>query len=119
MREIVKDLENLKGDLAQGYQTLPIVYGEKAAKTMLTILSAITLLPTFLLILKFEIGWMYLYFYGSIFTLLVFVGVLWKSSRKFHYVILHGLLKFIIVIGVFSIVLIDVAVLLNRFHLIL
>ena len=115
MREVVKDLENLKGDMAQGYRTLPIVYGEKTAKTMLTLLASITLIPTLLLIFRFEIGWMHLYFYGSILALLIFVFMLWNSNRKIHYVILHSILKFVIVIGVLSIVLIDVDLLLSRF----
>jgi len=114
MRELVKDLENLRGDLAQNYRTIPVVYGEKSSKQMLTLLSVLTLIPTVLLITTFEIGYMHYFFYGSILALIVFLLILWKSEEKFHYIILHNILKFIIVIGVFSIVLIDVDVLLNR-----
>jgi len=117
MREVIKDLNNLKGDLAQNYQTIPVVYGERTAKRMLTLLSALTLVPALLLITRFEIGYMNFYFYGSILALVVFVAVLWKSNEKLHYVILHNLLKFIIVAGVVSIVLIDIDLLLNRFFL--
>jgi 4-hydroxybenzoate polyprenyltransferase len=35
MRELVKDLENMKGDLVQGYRTIPIVYGENLSKILL------------------------------------------------------------------------------------
>ena len=45
MRELVKDLENLKGDLVQNYRTIPVVYGEIISKKMLSILSILTLLP--------------------------------------------------------------------------
>ncbi len=114
MREVIKDLSNLAGDLAQKYQTIPVVYGELTAKKMLTLMSLLTLVPTILLITRFEIGYMNFYFYGSIFVLGVFVVVLWKSNRKLHYVILHNLLKFIIVVGVFSIVLLNIDVVLNR-----
>jgi 4-hydroxybenzoate polyprenyltransferase len=116
MRELVKDLENLKGDLAHGYNTIPVVYGEKVSKRMLTILSILTLAPIFLLITKFkeEIGYMDYYFYASIAGLVVFLVVLWYSKNKIHYIILHNILKFAIVIGVFSIVLIHVDLLLNR-----
>ncbi len=114
MREVVKDLENLKGDLAQNYQTIPVVYGEKTAKNMLTLLSVLTLVPTVLLIMKFPIGYMKYYFFGSIFGLCCFVVILWKSNRKLHYIILHNILKLIIVIGVFSIVLINVDLVLKR-----
>jgi len=115
MRELVKDLENLKGDLAHNYRTIPVVFGEKVSKNMLTILSLIALLPIYLLISQFDIGYMDYYFYGSILALLIFVIILWYSIEKLHYVVLHNILKFIIVVGVFSIILIKPALLLNRF----
>ncbi|GAA4280724.1 geranylgeranylglycerol-phosphate geranylgeranyltransferase [Gaetbulibacter aestuarii] len=114
MRELTKDLENIKGDLVQNYQTIPVVYGEKVSKIMLTILAILTLIPTYLLLNYFDVGYMYLYFYFSTFLLLVFLWVLRLSKRKLHYLILHNILKFIIVSGVFCIVLIKVSVVLNR-----
>src|SRR5690606_36171248 len=101
MRELVKDLENLKGDLTHGYHTIPVVYGEKISKRMLTILSILTLAPIILLITKFkeEIGYMDYYFYASIAGLIVFLVVLWYSKKKMHYLLLHNILKFAIVIG--------------------
>jgi len=115
MREVIKDLANLKGDLTQNYHTIPVVYGEKVAKRMLTVLSVLTLIPAVLLVSKFEIGYMNFYFYASVFALVVFVVVLWKSNKKLHYIILHNILKFIIVAGIFSVALIDINLLLNRF----
>ncbi|MGA1226076.1 MAG: geranylgeranylglycerol-phosphate geranylgeranyltransferase [Tamlana sp.] len=114
MRELTKDLENMEGDLLQNYKTIPIVYGQKASKNMLTVLAALTLMPTYLLLYKFNIGHMYIYFHASIVLLLVFLLILWKSKTKTHYLILHNILKFIILAGVFSILLIDVSVILNR-----
>ena len=113
MRELVKDLENLKGDLAQDYRTIPVLYGNKVSKVMLTILCLLTIVPTYLLIVKYDIGYMDFFFYGSMLALLVFVIMLWKSNKKLHYVLLHNILKFIIVAGVFSIALIN----LNRISL--
>lgn len=116
MRELVKDLENLKGDITHGYNTIPVVYGEKTSKLMLTALSLLTLVPIVLLITKFkgEIGYMDFYFYASIVGLVLFLTVLWKSKNKFHYLILHNILKLAIVIGVFSIVLINPGFLANK-----
>jgi 4-hydroxybenzoate polyprenyltransferase len=114
MRELTKDLENIKGDLAQGYKTIPILYGEKASKVMLTILAALTWLPISLLLSRYDIGYMYLYFYLCLVLLLTFLLILWMSKTKTHYLILHNILKFIIVVGAFSIVLIKVSVVLNR-----
>lgn len=114
MRELTKDLENIKGDLAQNYRTIPVVYGENVSKQMLSALSIATLVPTLLLLTKFEIGFMNYFFYGSIVALAVFNVMLWKSSKKLHYVVLHNILKLIIVAGVFSIVLLNVDVVLSR-----
>lgn len=114
MRELTKDLENIAGDLTQNYHTIPIVYGEVVSKQMLTVLSILTLVPIYLLLFKFKIGYMYIYFYLSIVLILGFLILLWKSKTKFHYLIGHNILKFIIVLGVFSILLIDINLLLNR-----
>ncbi len=114
MRELTKDLENIKGDLLLNYKTIPIAYGEKSSKIMLTILALLTLLPTYLLLYRYNVGHMNLFFYFSTVLLLLFLVILWKSKRKIHYLILHNILKFIIVAGVFSIVLINVSVVLNR-----
>lgn len=114
MRELTKDLENIKGDLALNYKTIPIVYGEKSSKIMLTILVLLTLIPTYLLIFNFSIGRMNYFFYSSIILLIVFMLLLWKSSKKIEYLILHNILKLIIVTGVFSILLIDIDLVLNR-----
>ncbi|WP_303318257.1 geranylgeranylglycerol-phosphate geranylgeranyltransferase [Flavivirga abyssicola] len=114
MRELTKDLENIKGDLVQNYKTIPIAYGERVSKLMLTVLSILTLIPTYLLLFKYEVGHMYLYFYLSTLLLLGFQVLLWKSKTKTHYLILHNTLKFIIVLGVFSILLIDITIVLHR-----
>mgnify|MGYP000326997912 FL=1 len=108
MRELVKDLENLKGDLAQNYRTIPVLYGNLVSKKILTLLCLLALIPSYLLIFKYNIGDMGFFFYGSIIALFVFVIMLWKSNKKLHYILLHNILKFIIVAGVFSIALINV-----------
>lgn len=114
IRELTKDLENIKGDLALNYRTIPIVYGEQMSKKMITILGLATLFPVYFLISKFDIGHMYLYFYMCEILLIIYLVLLWKSNTKTHYLWLHNILKFIIVSGVFSILLIDVDLVLNR-----
>lgn len=114
MRELTKDLENIKGDLAQNYHTIPVVYGERASKIMLTTLVLITFVPTYFLVSYFNVGYMDYYFYLSVLLLLIFLLFLWKSKTRMHYLILHNILKLIIVAGVFCIVLIDINLVLNR-----
>ena len=115
-REMIKDMESLEGDMAQGYRTFPILYGIKTSKFWITGLVLLTLIPALLLIFNFDVGWMFLYFGGSILFLILFIVLLWRSHTKPHFVWLHNILKLIIVVGVFSILLIDVDLVLNRFE---
>ncbi|MBO3115678.1 geranylgeranylglycerol-phosphate geranylgeranyltransferase [Winogradskyella sp. DF17] len=114
MRELTKDLENIKGDLALDYRTVPVVYGERISKIMLSAVAVLTISCAFLLIFLFDIGHMYIFFYLCICLMLVFLLVLWRSRKKIHFLVLHNMLKLIIVCGVFSILLIDISVVLNR-----
>ncbi|GMN06965.1 geranylgeranylglycerol-phosphate geranylgeranyltransferase [Croceitalea sp. MTPC5] len=113
-REMVKDLENMAGDLAQNYKTVPLLYGAIVSKSLITLLIALTVIPGYLLITVFDVGYMYVYFAGGLLLLLLFVILLWASKGRTHYVWLHNILKFIIIAGVFSILLIDVDLVLNR-----
>ena len=114
MREMVKDLENLKGDFAQRYRTIPVMYGATTSKWLLSFLAGLTVIPVFFLINHFKLGYMSYYFYGSVVLLLLFLAILWQSKARPHYVLLHNILKFIIVAGVFCIILLDASVVLNR-----
>ncbi|MDN3491200.1 geranylgeranylglycerol-phosphate geranylgeranyltransferase [Winogradskyella bathintestinalis] len=114
MRELTKDLENIRGDLALNYRTIPVVYGEKVSKQMLTVVGMLTIISAVLLVSFFSIGHMFYYFYLSMGLLSIYLIFLLKSNKKTDYLILHNILKFIIVAGVFSILLIDVSVVLNR-----
>lgn len=114
MRELVKDLENLKGDLIQNYNTIPVVYGEKLSKFFLSLLTVIAVIPILLLTTRFDIGLMDYYFYTSLILLIFFLLMLYFSNAKWQYLLLHNILKFIIVAGVFSILLIEPNEVLNR-----
>lgn len=111
IREMIKDLENIKGDLVNDYQTIPIRFGEKISKQIITILCLLTIVPVYILIEIYEIGYMDIYFYTAFIVLIFFLKYLWKSNTKERYLMLHNLLKFLIVTGVFSIVLINPSVL--------
>jgi len=116
IREMIKDLENIVGDMAQNYRTIPIIYGQKFSKTLISFLVVITLVPSILLVRFFDVGYMYIYFLACVALLILFLIMLWKAKTKLHFVGLHNILKFIIVVGVFSILLIDVDLILNRFR---
>jgi 4-hydroxybenzoate polyprenyltransferase len=113
IREMIKDLENLKGDVANDYQTIPVLYGEAFSKKIITALTISTLFPIYYLVEIFEVGYMDIYFYVSLIILIFFLQKLWKSTAKPDYLKLHNILKFLVVSGVFCIVLINPSVLIH------
>lgn len=113
-REMIKDLENISGDLAQNYRTIPIIYGSRISKLLISLLILLTLVPSLLLIFKFDVGYMNFYFMLCVVLLVSFIFLLFKAKTRKDYVWLHNILKLIIVMGVFGILLIDVNLVLNR-----
>jgi 4-hydroxybenzoate polyprenyltransferase len=111
IREMIKDLENIKGDLVNDYKTIPIIYGEVISKKIITFLTISTIIPVYVLIEIFDVGYMDIYFYSCLIILIFFLLRLWKSDTKEQYVLLHNTLKFLIVAGVFCIILINPSVL--------
>ncbi|MBC7495452.1 MAG: geranylgeranylglycerol-phosphate geranylgeranyltransferase [Flavobacterium sp.] len=111
IREMIKDLENLKGDIANSYVTIVVKYGDKLVKQTITFLTICTVVPVYFLVNVYNVGYMTTYFYVSLIVLIVFLIYLWQAVNKADYVKLHNVLKLIIVAGVFCIVLIDPEVL--------
>lgn len=112
-RELIKDLENIKGDFVADYRTIPVMFGEKMSKTIITALTFLTIIPVYLLIDVYDVGYMDMYFYAGMIIIIWFLIQLWKAETQKEYVMLHNLLKFLIVAGVFCIVLIDPSVLVH------
>ena len=113
IREMIKDLENIKGDIANDYQTIPVQFGEVFSKRIITLLSVTTIIPIYFLIEIFEVGYMDIYFYISMIVLIFFLQKLWKSNTQLDYLKLHNILKVLVVSGVFCIVLINPEVLIH------
>lgn len=106
-RELLKDLENLTGDLVQGYKTIPVVYGVRSAKIIGILLIALTFLPSLVLILLYDIHAMRYYFYMTMAILPYGALLLWRAKERRDYLVLHALLRLGIIVGVFSIVLLN------------
>ncbi len=113
IREMIKDLENIKGDIANDYKTIPVKFGEQFTKKIITGLTVLTIFPVYLLVEIYDVGYMDIYFYVSLIILIFFLLLLWKAENKTQYLQLHIILKFLIVSGVFCIVLIDPQVLIH------
>ena len=82
IREMIKDLENLKGDLANNYKTIPIVYGENTSKKIITALAFCTVIPVYILIEIYDVGYMDVYFYSCLIVLIFFLLSLQKQLPK-------------------------------------
>lgn len=118
IRELVKDLENLSGDLANNYQTISVRFGEKTSKYIISILVILTFIPAFILSNYIDTGKMYYYFFTSSGCLIAFLLSLFQAKRKSDYIKLHILLKIILISGILSVILIDCRVLLHGWKMI-
>ena len=80
-RDLIKDLENYKGDWVKQYQTFPVVFGYKLSKLLITLSVMLTFLPIYCLI-KSSIGLMTYYFYFTIPLLITLLIMLWQGSTQ-------------------------------------
>ena len=58
LKDIVKDMKNLKGDFSANHKTIPVVFGESFTKTLISLLSVINIFLIFNLFLNFNSGFM-------------------------------------------------------------
>lgn len=119
IREITKDLENIKGDLTLNYKTIPVAYGVTSSKLILSILMLFTFVTSLLVTFNFDIGQMRYYFYVANVLFVFYLIKLWLSTKKADYVLLHNLLKLCLVLGAMSIVLTKPDLLLSKIKLLL
>jgi len=114
VRELIKDLENIKGALANNYKTFSVVYGEVKTKQLSLLLLLFTFLPVTILFRFPALSYMKYYFYLALVTLL-FVGIyLWKSTQQKEYTFLHNILKLLLLVGVFCLIFIDTSLLIEK-----
>ncbi len=104
LKDIVKDMKNIKGDFSVNHKTIPVVFGESFAKTLISLIAFINILLLFNLYFNFSKGYMTIFYVVSLILLLVFLIKLFLSKRVSDYLFLHNILRFIIAFGVFSIV---------------
>ena len=112
IREIVKDLQDVEGDLNQGMNTLPIAFGKENTTKLVFGLSFIPviLILNYINTNLFSSDLIYGTLYGLVFTLaplLYFSIKIWsaKTTQDFHH--LSTVLKWILFFGILSIVVIS------------
>jgi 4-hydroxybenzoate polyprenyltransferase len=110
MREIIKDIEDVNGDYNQGMNTLPIAIGKSRTAKIVFGLSFIPIIfmlyyiNKYLLELVFTTVYLLLFVVGPLFY---FTVKIWsaKSKKEFH--TMSQLLKWILLFGILSIVVIS------------
>lgn len=106
MREVVKDMEDFKGDADDGCITMPIKIGLKHSTTFVLLLGILTLIPLTTAAVKLLLGsWWLLGLY--VLLLLVIPLVLWmnflpRKATSLHYGTASKWLKWIMVSGICS-----------------
>ncbi len=114
IKDLIKDLENLKGDMLFNYKTIVISYGEQFTKLLITFVIVLSVIPIMFVMQYPEVGMMRYYFVIALFGLTI-VGVLvWFSHSKQRYVYLHNIIRLIILAGVFSLMFVDTNVIINK-----
>ena len=114
IRELLKDLQSMKGAIVNNYDTFPVVYGEKKTKLVCLFLLTLTVFPIVVLFSYPALSYMRYYFYVTL-IVFFFLGIcLWKSSEVKHYRMMHNVLKILLLIGVFSIIFIDTSLLVEK-----
>ena len=105
LKDIVKDMKNIKGDFSANHKTIPVVFGESFTKTLISLLSVINIFLILNLFFNFNTGFMYCFYLLALTIILYFMFKLYSSKSTAQYLFLHNLLRLLIAIGVFSIVL--------------
>ena len=105
-REILKDITSWKGDIIFNYPTMPIRFGIKKTKWLLTVFIFLSFFPSLYLIRYDGIGNMNYYFLTVVLVLILAVPFLWKAKTLKSYHILLNLIHGIIIFGILSIALI-------------
>jgi len=105
IREIIKDLEDINGDREMECRTLPIVWGEKRAKIVVTCLLSIILILLFFLVNKLNLlndnGISLRYFlFGIALPSILVIIFLWSKKMENNYKNSGNLIKFIMLIGI-------------------
>jgi len=108
IREVVKDIEDINGDINGGMNTLPIAIGRKRASYIAFGLGIVTLFATIFYIYVHLYNYTVAILYFLLFIiapLLYFCTKIWDAKDKNEYQFLSKLLKIIMLLGMCSILL--------------
>jgi 4-hydroxybenzoate polyprenyltransferase len=104
IREILKDMEDVKGDGAFGCRTLPIVWGVRKTKKFLYILTVIYAGSLFYFTTKVENPTLTVYFFGLLVPVSYLIYLLTKADTKKAFARLSFFCKLIMLGGMISMI---------------
>jgi 4-hydroxybenzoate polyprenyltransferase len=111
IREIVKDLEDTKGDTNQGIRTLPVVFGVSKTSKLVFVLSFVPVLCILYYVYNylFHLQYATIYIFGFLVgPLLYFMIKIWSAETKNDFHHLSNVLKLVIFFGIISIAVIGI-----------
>ncbi|MEH0155271.1 geranylgeranylglycerol-phosphate geranylgeranyltransferase [Limibacter armeniacum] len=106
IREIIKDMEDVRGDLEFGCKTLPIVWGFRKTKSLVFFLLGAFTTITIILLTYIESAWLHGYFAVMILPLGWFSVLLYRADTKRKFSFLSNFCKWVMVSGVLAMTLI-------------
>lgn len=106
---LIKDLENLPGDIAVGLRTLATTWGAQKNRRLIQILFAFELLLSGLILYSFELSQMRYYFYFTVVSFLMLMVALSFKERLNLYSQMHWFLKLLVFMGVMGILFFDLS----------
>jgi 4-hydroxybenzoate polyprenyltransferase len=103
IREIVKDMEAIKGDIIYGYRTVPVALGIPATKKLLYLLMLSSLVPVSIIFMLQGWSAVMLFFLGALSLMIASMFLLRNAAERKDYTRINNVLKAIIITGVLSI----------------
>jgi 4-hydroxybenzoate polyprenyltransferase len=108
IREVIKDMEDMEGDLRYGCKTMPIVWGIPVAKVFVAVwIIVLTLMLIAIQVYVVQLGWWLSALYSFAFIILPLIWVLKKlyqvtAAADFHR--LSSVIKLIMLAGILSMI---------------
>ena len=110
IKELVKDLCNIRGDLSNNYKTIPTVYGEVQVKGLISLLVCFCFGVFFLMYFFFSLQGMLYYFIASLVFLVFFTILLWRFSKTNQLIFLLFGIKALILLGIICLPLLKIPI---------
>jgi len=103
IREIIKDIEDLKGDQTFGCKTIPILWGIRKTKMFILFLILIFVVLFMMITLSYNIPSLYFYLLFIALVLIYFIRKLVLADTRSEFKELSRLAKLLMVLGIVSI----------------